>query len=246
MHDIGTVNYYKCIHCGFVLSKTHRELSANKWKNLNLQFHHYHEDSDHEAGIKQPPYAEQALMLSLLGKNGILDTSSMLDYAGGYGTLSGILEKYFDLKLPIYDAYVQNSDNPGRYIHETQLKSYKTVICSAMFEHVLARADLNRVNDTVDPDGSLIIHTFISATVPNDPDWFYLRPPVHTAFHTNDSMEILMNQWGYGSSIYSPISKCWVLLKEDHEQISRTVEEINRELQCNWFYYKKGFVDYWR
>jgi hypothetical protein len=41
-----------------------------------------------------------------------------------------------------------------------------------MFEHVLRRADLDQVNDLVQEDGCLIIHTVVCENVPKDPGWF--------------------------------------------------------------------------
>ena len=131
-------------------------------------------------------------------------------------------------------------------MHKDQLTKYETVINSAMFEHILKREDLDNVNNLVDKDGCLIVHTVVCENVPCDADWFYLRPPVHTAFHTNKSMSILMNQWGYHSSIYCPKSKSWVMLKKDIKNISNIINSINRELQTDYLYYKKGFVDYWK
>jgi hypothetical protein len=246
MREIGKVDYYKCQRCGFVLSKTHADLDKSKWNNLNCQFHHHMENPANEKKINQPPYAEQAMMLNLLSKNDIISTDSMLDYAAGYGTLSNILAKYYDLKLSICDPYVKAADNSNRYIEEPQLKSYKTVINSAMFEHVLTRKDLDLANRIVDDNGCLIIHTVVCETVPKDPNWFYLRPPVHTAFHTNSSMEILMQQWGFSSSLYCPKSKCWVLLRDKIENLEKKVARLNQELQSDWFHCKNGFVDYWK
>ena len=245
MREIGAVDYYKCSRCGFVLSKTHGDLNEDKWSDLNRLVHHHIENPDNEKKGNQPPYTEQAMMIRLLEKNGIISTDGIIDYAGGYGTLSDILAKYFDFELPIFDPFVRN-DNSGRYVAESELKQYQTVFNSAMFEHVLRREDLDRVNNMVENDGCLIIHTVICENVPNDPNWFYLRPPVHTAFHTNKSMEILMNQWNYRSSIYCPQSKCWVLLRKPVEEVEQKIAALNRELQSDWFYCKKGFVDYWK
>jgi hypothetical protein len=245
MREIGEVVYYKCKRCGFVLSKTHCELDEYKWNKLNYQFHHYVENPANEKKGNQPPYAEQAMMLKLLQKNGIIDTDSMIDYAAGYGALSDILKKYHDLELPIFDPYVR-AENSDRYIDESTLKTYKTVINSAMFEHVLKREDLDRVNRIVERDGCLIVHTVVCANIPKDPNWFYLRPPVHTAFHTNKSMEILMEQWGFRSSLYCLKSKCWVLQRDKIENTEKKIARLNQELQSDWFYCKNGFVDYWK
>ena len=245
MRNIGKVDYYKCDKCGFVISKTHSELDAARWSDLNYQFHHYHESSGIAKQINQPPYAEQAMALSFLGKNKIVNTSSMIDIAAGYGCLSKILSKYYNLTLPMFDPYVQ-SKSSNKYINSQDLQTYMTVINSAMFEHVIKREDLEKVNDVVDPDGCLIIHTVICENVPKDPNWFYLRPPVHTAFHTNKSMQILMKQWGYRSSIYSPQAKCWVLLRGNTSGVQESIARLNEELQSRWFYYKEGFMDYWK
>ncbi|PUE54814.1 hypothetical protein B9Z36_12475 [Limnohabitans sp. Rim8] len=245
MQKVGEVDYYKCSSCGFTQSKTHSELDECTWNELNTQFHHYLENPDYKKNINQPPYAEQAMMLAILGKNDIIKTGSMLDYAAGYGTLSNILAKYHGLNLSIYDPYVK-SDSSSRYIDRVELKTYDTVINSAMFEHVLTRDSLDQVNNLVAENGCLIIHTLICENIPNDSNWFYLQPPVHTAFHTNKSMEILMRQWNYNSSIYCPKSKCWVLIKENINDIEIKLARINQELQTDWFIFKKGFVDFWK
>ena len=245
MREIGEVQYHRCPTCGFVLSKTHSELPLDEWARLNQACHHYFENPENERKGNQPPYAEQAMMINLLGRNGVIDTSNMIDYAAGYGTLSRVLEKYYDLRLPIFDPYVQGTE-PGRYIPAANLRAYRTVINSAMFEHVLRRSDLDQVNRLVAGDGCLIVHTVVCEHIPNDPDWFYLRPPVHTAFHTNRSMNILMKEWGYQSSIYSPRGKCWVLLRKNVDSVAPICAALNRELQADWFFTKSGFVDYWK
>jgi hypothetical protein len=135
------------------------------------------------------------------------------------------------------------------YVKEGHLQKYKLVINSAMFEHILERKHLDEVNDLVDFDGTLMLHTLVCEKVPTDPNWFYIKPIVHTAFHTNKSMEILMKQWNYVASIYSPQAKSWFLFKKDSPfiyDLEHTIEKINRELQKKYFYYKNGFVDYWK
>ena len=245
MREIGEVCYYKCKSCGFVLSETHSELDKKLWVNLNYLVHNYLENLQNQKIGNQPPYVDQAIMLLILGENGIINTNNMLDYAAGYGTLSKILSKYCNIKLPIFDQYVKEGD-PNRYIPKDHLTKYKTVLNSAMFEHILNRDDLDNDNNMVNSDGCLIIHTVVCKNIPQDANWFYFRLPIHTAFQTNMSMEILMNQWDYHSSIYCPKSKCWILLKKEIENISKIIHSINQELQTDYLYYKKGFVDYWK
>lgn len=246
MEKIGEVKYYRCTNCGFTMSKTHYELDDSIWEKLNFDYHTFAQKAKNDNLSKgAPPYFEQASMLKVLSKNEIIDSMDMIDFAGGYGNLSNILLKYFNLILPIYDPYIKNNDK-NIYIPKESLKKYNTVISSALFEHVRSRETLDEINNLVSDAGRMIIHTVIAETIPNDENWFYIKIPVHCSFHTNNSMKILMNQWGYESSIYCPSSKCWVLLKKEANDIVSKINIINREFQYEYLIYKKGFVDYWK
>ncbi len=245
MEAIGPVSYYRCTDCGFVFSQTHLELDPHQWGRLNEQCHHFFEDPAAEKKGNQPPYLEQAMLLAVLSQRGLVDLLSGLDYAAGYGTLSRLLDSYWKLRLPIFDFYVQDGD-PTRYLKSDDLGNHGLVVNSAMFEHVLTRQDLDSVNALVRSDGALMIHTVVCERVPPDPEWFYLRPPVHTAFHTNESMRRLMAQWGYAESIYCPKAKSWILFKTADPTRAATCQDLNREMQCEWLLHSTGFVDYWK
>ena len=249
MNPIGEVKYYKCTNCGFTMSKTHHELSLELWEKLNLDYHTHMEEVNKQSkgkGRNPPPYFEIAFMLNVLSKNTIIDANDMLDFAGGYGTLSNILNKYFSIDLPVYDPFVQNNDR-NIYIQKSSLRKYNTIINSALFEHVTSRKPLDEINNLVNDDGCMIIHTVIAENIPNNEDWFYIRRiPVHCAFHTNRSMEILMEQWGYIASLYCPTAKSWILFKKVSPDIEDLVGLINIEFQTEYLVYKKGFVDYWK
>ncbi len=247
MKDIGEVQYYKCVNCGFTMSKTHYELSHDDWAQLN---HSYHTFSEQAKAKKQskgnpPPYFEQAFLLKVLACNKIINAERILDFAGGHGTLSKIIDKYFGMSMPIYDPYM-SEENGRTYISKDSLTTYKTVLNSALFEHVTSREDLDEINRLVEKDGCMIIHSVVAENIPADENWFYLRIPVHCTFHTNKSMDILMQQWGYSSSIYCPAGKCWILLKIEPENIESIIAGINHEFQTEYLIYKKGFVDYWK
>jgi Methyltransferase domain len=247
--DKYPIDYFKCDNCGFVISKTHADMSENEWGRLNLSWHHHFESSFEDRTNNQPPYAEQAFALIALYENKLINFDSILDYAAGYGTLAKILKKYFNKNISLFDKYVTDSDSNLTYVKTHEVTKYKTVINSAMFEHILKRADLDEVNDLVDDGGILMLHTVVCERVPKDPNWFYLNPMVHTAFHTNKSMEILMEQWGYVASLYSPQAKSWFLFKKDFPELARldeVAEGINNEFQTKYFYYKTGFVDFWK
>jgi len=247
MEPWGDIEYHKCTHCGFVISKTHQQATEELWSELNYRFHHQIENANGKFKIpNQPPYAMQAMMLSILSNHNVIDFTDSLDFAGGYGRLSYILQKYFHMSLPVYDPFVTRDDESIHYVADINGMKFDTVFNSAMFEHIRTRHDLECVNALVKEEGALLVHTVVAETVPADPEWFYLEPPVHTAFHTNKSMSILMDEWNYKASIYSPFSKTWCLLPTASEAIERTVQDVNTELQSTFLIYKKGFVDYWK
>ncbi len=247
--DGYSVDYFKCINCGFVISKTHADMSPDEWAGLNSSWHHHFETSLEDRTNNQPPYAEQAFALVMLHENKLIDIESALDYAAGYGSMAKILKKYFKKDILLFDKYVTDSASNLKYRGQGELKKYKTVINSAMFEHVLKRENLEAVNNLVDDDGVLMLHTVVCERVPKDPNWFYINPMVHTAFHTNKSMGILMEQWGYAASLYSPQAKSWFLFKAGSpvlDCLNVVSEKINNELQTKYFHYKNGFVDFWK
>ncbi len=243
------VDYMQCENCGFVISDTHRKMTTDQWVALNKSWHNHYENEVDEQLFNQPPYEQQALSLIIMRNNGIIDLESCLDYAAGYGSLFKVMIKYFDVELKIHDEYIKEQSLIEKYVELNGVSRYKTVINSAMFEHVLDRISLDRVNELVSDDGVLVLHTLICENIPKDPEWFYMDPLVHTAFHTNKSMNILMNQWGYEYSIYSPQSKFWFLFKKNYaniEKLEGKVKSVNLEFQKNYFFFKRGFVDYWK
>lgn len=141
------------------------------------------------------------------------------------------------------------NDNQVKYINKENLTKYSIVINSAMFEHITKRTHLEHINSLVKDDGILIIHTLVRENIPKNPNWFYILP-VHCSFHTNSSMQILMEEWGYSESIYNPISKCWILFKKNNvncvnKTLSVFVDSTNQLLQQEYFFHKNGFMDYW-
>lgn len=243
------IDYLKCVNCGFVISKTHKEMTVDQWGILNSSWHHNFERDLESRTNNQPPYAEQALAVSLLQRNGLIPQGKILDYAAGYGTLAKTLKKYFNIQIEIFDMYVEDRNSTLMYVDEIQRGASTFVINSAMFEHVINRQGLDEVNNLVSEDGILMIHTLVCEKIPKDPNWFYLNPIVHTAFHTNKSMNILMKQWNYVSSVYSPQAKSWFLFKDGYAKlfdIENSIKEINKEIQKNFFHYKEGFLDYWK
>jgi len=243
MRDTPLVHYIKCAVCGFTLSETHAAMDAARWSELNVEFHDYIESG--RSPINQPPYIDQAVMLRILSAHGVITFDSVVDYAGGHGTLSRILRKYFDMRLPVFEPYMQASDGVD-YIAERDLQTYDVVINSALFEHLFTRDAFDKINGLVSSRGCMIVHTVVCESVPRDENWFYMDPPVHCAFHTNKSMQLLMDQWQYEASIYCPPARCWVLLKKASPDLESVIAGVNNELQKEYLLFKRGFVDYWK
>lgn len=244
---LDEATFYKCPHCGFTYSKTLFEMSDARWERLNSDFHSYIENMDNTRVLNQPPYMQQALMLSMLGKNQLINIDNMIDYAGGVGTLSKILSKYFNIALPVYEQYVtKGQDGSVCFIKEQDLARADVLFNSAFFEHIRCREDLEKVNRYVSKQGVLIVHTVVCENIPNDPNWFYVSPPVHSALHTNKSMALLMEQMGYQSSLYCPLAKCWVLYRKEPKGLEEHVRLINQEQQATHLVYSKGFMSYWK
>lgn len=221
-------------------------MDNKQWQILNLSYHEFIEDPvTIKAGKRRPPpYFEQAATLNVLARNKLVDMESCLDWGSGYGTLSSAMDKYYDIDINTYDRYMPPKKN-GLTAKGLKQKKFNAVFSSAVFEHITDRKYLDEINSYVSDKGSLMFHTVVCENIPKDSEWFYLLP-VHTAFHTNKSMQILMEQWGYKASIYCPLSKMWILLKNQSEKTEKLISAINLEFQFEYLYYKRGFMDYWK
>jgi len=245
MFNLGKVEYFKCINCGFVSSKTHQEMDETAWQKLNHDFHTFIENPRNKKNNNQPPYVQIALLIKVLLQNNIIK-KDILDFGAGMGTLSQILKKYLSIEISIYDDYIQKINKSISYLTKDKLAQveFDSVLTSAVFEHITQRNHIDRINSLVNKTGTLVIHTLICENVPSDPSWFYLLP-VHTAFYTNRSMRILMDDWNYKCSIYSIDAKSWVLFKKCNE-IEEKIKMVNQEFQNDYLIFSKGFVDYWK
>ncbi len=243
-YGLSEVDYWVCPACGFTGSKTHSEMTDDAWTELNSAFH-----ADSNARTDNPydrnqRYFHQALLLYLMVRNDlVVDDGQWLDWGSGVGSLSVQLREHFDLRLMNFDRYVQ----PKIYaIQEADLRpgAYSVVVNTGVFEHVRRRATLDEIASFVSPTGCLAVHTQFRGEIPNDPDWSYLLP-VHCAFHTNKSMQILMDAWGFTCSLYNEPAKTWVLFRHSPAEIQRRVEKLSDSMGWEYLHYKEGFMDYW-
>lgn len=243
-YELNQVDYWQCPNCGFCASKTHFDMSEKEWSNLNDAFHSQSHFAKNNPYNRNQRYFNQALMLSLMVKHELLNVGRWLDWGSGIGAASLLLKNYFDLELLTYDKFYTPLVN-SISIDELKPRTFDLVVNTAVFEHVRNRDTLDEIESYVGDTGCFAVHTLIPETVPKDPEWMYLLP-VHCAFHTNKSMGILMNDWGYKCSVYNEKSKMWVLFRDKANVIRPKVDELNKSLGWDYLHFKEGFMDYWK
>jgi hypothetical protein len=242
--DLGVVEYYRCKDCGFVASATHFDMDQEEWERLNYRFHTDPLMMKNNPDIHQPPYSEQAMMLSLMRKYGLLKGDPWLDWGAGGGDVSRVLADRYGIVMLNFDKYI---NPPINALTKTDIKhdGYNFVLSSAVFEHVRNRDTLDEIDACVNrKHGMLGVHTLVRGEIPKDPTWMYLLP-VHCSFHTNRSMQMLMDQWGYLCSVYNELAKLWVMFREPEDMIFTRVKQLNSVIGYEYLHYKKGFMDFW-
>jgi len=241
-YGFHNVEYCRCSICGMVVSKTHLEMSSREWEALNL---HYHQSffkmgwSDDDPRRLFRLYL-QAAVISKLAKSGVLrEDLPWVDYGCGDGKLVDFLDKR-GLSVLKFDRYL--SPRHDNYLTDGELASskYDFVINTSVFEHVRSITFLDQIAGLVSESGVLGLHVLVCESIPKDPDWFYLLP-VHTAFFTNKSMQMLFDRWGFKASIYHFESRMWFCFRKNTEEARAFVKKEN-----SGYYFKEGFVDYWR
>ena len=240
---LGKVDYLKCVKCGFCASSTHFKMAAEDWRHLNATWHTDNNTKDQNPWNRDKRYFHQSLLIYLLEKWNIIPGGEWLDYASGEGGLSKALKSLFDLNLKSFDRFIAPLTQP---IAAADLikGGYSLVTNTAMFEHVRSRNELDEIESYVGEDGCLAIHTLVRGDIPADPEWMYLLP-VHSAFHTNCSMGILMQQWGYTCSVYNEDAKMWIWFRSEPKQIEMRAQDINAVMGWTYLHFKSGFMDYW-
>lgn len=244
--NLSTVDYWRCGSCGFVLSKTHAEMSPNDWNELNVLCHQAYQGQDEN--VLDPRWkariAAQAVAISELAGAGLIDPAGRwVDYGCGDGGLSDICAKDYGLKLLKYDEYMAAGAD---YLAPAQMTQggFDFVITTSVFEHLTRRDQWDRIEALVAPQGALGIHTLVAERVPSDPSWFYLEPP-HCAFFSNAAMARLFADWGYRASVYNVAATLWVWFRSDPGAIEEKVAHLNRTASTP-FLFREGFLDYWK
>ena len=245
-YGLEDVEYWRCEECGFTFSKTHAEMDGQAWQQVNRRFHEeFFGSALNKLDLRWVSRLNrQAELLADATDIGLLPrTGKWLDYGCGDGKLSELMKKNHGLTLLKYDEYLPASPD---CLAGDDLKpgGFDFVITTSLFEHITTREHLDRVHSLVSPEGAMGLHTLVRKEIPKDPDWFYLHP-VHCAFFTNESMRILLLQWGYSCSVYNVDATLWLFFKIHPERVEKIVAEANRRARKPTYLFKNEFVDYW-
>lgn len=241
------VDYWRCADCGFVLSRTHAELSPEAFARMNELCHSTYQGQDEnqlDPRWKTRLAAQAAALADLARARLIPAEGRWLDFGCGDGSLSTLLKAEHGLNLLKHDEYMGSGED---YLSTSDLAAgaFDMVITTSVFEHLTRRAQWDEIEALVAPRGALAIHTLVAEHVPSDPSWFYLQPP-HSAFFSNAAMDRLFRDWGYSSSIYNVAASLWVWFRGDPAVVALGVERLNAMRPDTPFLFKAGFLDYWK
>jgi Methyltransferase domain len=234
--------YERCPTCGLVVSRTHFELEDAAWARLNDGYHteYLGTDVNHDDPRWLDRLGHQADVLPRLFRTGLTPSGRpWLDYGAGDGKLAdtvgkvGVPMQKFDRFLPAGNGFIGEADlRPG---------GFDLVLTTSVFEHVRGIEPLDEVDSLVAPDGVMALHTLVRGEIPRDPEWFYLLP-VHCTFLTNRAMALLLERWGYRSSLYHVDARLWCFARHDAEWLRTRAEEAR--LAGEWTV-DEGFAAYW-
>lgn len=166
-----------------------------------------------------------------------------IDWGCGDGKLADALSAA-GLTTRKYDEFM----GAGRagWLTEAELEqgAFDLVVSTSVFEHFRRPADVEKVLALVGDSGVCALHTLVRELVPEDPGWFYLLP-VHCAFYTNASMQVLFDDWGFSASLYAVDARMWFWFRGCVDEVERSLPGLGL-LPEQGFHFKRAFVDYWR
>jgi len=243
---LGRADYWRCQDCGFVLSRTHAEMTPDEFNRMNELCHEtYQGQAENQLDPRwKTRLAAQARALADLARADLIRAGGRwIDFGCGDGALSDLLRDEHGLKLGKYDRYMGRG---GDYLETADLRpgAFDMVITTSVFEHLTRREQWDEIEALVAEDGVFALHTLVAEHVPSDPAWFYLQAP-HCAFFSNAAMDRLFRDWGYTSSIYDVAASLWVWFRGDPAEVARKVERLNAD-KPGAFHFKAGFLDYWK
>jgi Methyltransferase domain len=239
---LDRAHYEACPACGLVVSRTHFELDDDAWARLNAGYHgeYLGTDANHDDPRWLERLVHQADVLTGLFRAGLTPGGRpWLDYGAGDGKLAdtvagrGVPLQKFDRFLPAGQGFLGE--------HDLRRGGFDLVLTTSVFEHVRSVEPLDEIDSLVADDGVMALHTLIRGEIPRDPGWFYLLP-VHCTFLTNRAMALLLERWGYRSSLYHVDARLWCFARGDAGPLEDRARAAG--LAGEWVV-GGGFAAYW-
>ena len=243
---LNMVEYTRCGSCGFVSSRTHQEMADDQWKTLNDCYHSTYlggDSNDDDPRWLGRIYV-QANTIQSLTQLGLLPRQDpWIDWGCGDGKLADILSEAL-LPTGKYDEFMGAESAGWLRQQDLAAESFDLVVSTSVLEHFRRPSDFSKVMGLVSNSGVVALHTLVRDAVPGDPSWFYLLP-VHCAFYTNASMQILFDKWGFTASLYAVDARMWFWFRTRGDEVEGALPRLGL-LTDQEFHFKRGFVDYWR
>lgn len=254
-------NYVRCEHCGLVLCQTVYDMPSDEWQMLNDRWEGGYQGRDENPDC-DPNWLSrmyrQARLFADVTASGLWEADAhIVDYGCGDGKLEDYMQHELSgsegartsakevcvPKILKYDKYMR-PEGSGDYLEDEDVKpgTFDAVVCSAVFEHLRGRSNVEEIIGLLTDRGTFCLHTMVCEEVPLDPDWFYLLP-VHCTMWTNKSMGIIYEQYGFVGCAYHVEGRMWFFFR--NRQRYELLRSKSPSIPGTWFFSDK-FVDYWK
>lgn len=243
-YNLETVHYAVCPNCSLGVSDTHLSMTDEAWGDLNHAYHSsfHFSDACEDDPNWLPRMKVQARVIAELQQLGFFEKRhAWVDYACGDGKLADLIRSTGN-DIQKFERYMEVGAQDFLTESELSQQKYDLVLNTCVLEHIRDLSPIEEMMGLLSPDGVWAMHTFVGESDTRDPNWFYLLP-VHTVFHSNDSMERLFQRWGFTFSIYHLEARMWFCFRKDMEYYSDALAALK---QLDGYFVKQGFVDYWR
>lgn len=252
----GQHSLLKCNYCGIVINSTMYHMDEKKWCMINNEIHSIYQGTNE--GLNDPKWIyrinAQAKMLAEMFQHGIFSLNDKaIDYGCGDGKLSDLVyNKYYvniddtakrTCLIGKYDKYMNKSEDVAFYTdNEVKKHTFDIAICCSVLEHLIGREQIDAFFDLLNDGGTACIHTLICENVPCDPEWFYIKYPVHCTLWTNRAMTELYKQKNFRGCAYYIKGQMWFFFKnKDKYEATKSLYSNTNQLV-----FSDDFIDYWK
>lgn len=242
--NVLTGDFVRCPDCGLVINRTMYEMPVQEWMEKNEELHSKYQGTDE---MKDDPKwldrinTQGEIILQLYDLDVFSPVGQCIDYGCGDGKLADLVNRNCQL-IQKYDKYMGRGKQG--YLEDKDVKQggFDIVVCCSVLEHLIGKAEVEKVFGLIAEDGVLCLHTLVCEEVPKDPEWFYLLT-VHCTLWTNRAMSILYKDNGFVGCAYNLESQMWFMFRNRGQFLK--LKDAEQALRGTWFF-SDNFVDYWK